>query len=490
MKKYKILLLSFLALTITFSCTDRDDSLNVPDDIKIHSFIWKGLNLYYLWQQDVPDLADNRFANQIDANDFYYSKGTPENLFQNLLNKPVSIFPVPNAVDRFSVLVNDYTILENLFQGVSTSTGVEYGLKFKTGSTTDIFGWVKYIIPNSDASTKNIVRGNIFYAVNGTQLTVDNYRSLLGTQSFTLNMADFNNGSITPNGQTVSLTKTALTENPVLFTQVYNVGVKKVGYLVYNGFTSNFEAQLNNAFTQFKVDGVTHFILDLRYNSGGSIRTATRLGSMITGQFGDQIFSQQQWNPKVQTFFEANNPNSLLEKYTTTIGNGSAISSLNMTKVVILTSDRTASASELVINCLKPYIQVYQIGDVTTGKNVGSITLYDSKNFSATDRNPAHRYAMQPMVLKTANKSGFSNYQGGITPNVLIKENLGNLSQLGNTSEPLLSIALGYIGSSNRIGLQQNFREFKDFTDSKSMKAFGNEMFLENLPIGFQEAIR
>ena len=147
MKKHKIIVLAFIALITIFSCTDRDDSLNVPEDIRIQSFIWRGLNLYYLWQKEVPDLADNRFANQIDANDFYYSNGTPENLFQNLLYKPVSQFPTTNgAVDRFSVLVKDYTVLENLFQGISTSTGVEFGLNRKTDGATDLFGWVKYII--------------------------------------------------------------------------------------------------------------------------------------------------------------------------------------------------------------------------------------------------------------------------------------------------------------------------------------------------------
>ena len=71
----------------------------------------------------------------------------------------------------------------------------------------------------------------------------------------------------------------------------------------------------------------------------------------------------------------------------------------------VLTTKSSASASELLINGLKPYIDVIQIGDVTTGKNVGSVTLYDSPNFGTQNRNPSHRYAMQPIVLKIVDKN-------------------------------------------------------------------------------------
>ena len=74
-----------------------------------------------------------------------------------------------------------------------------------------------------------------------------------------------------------------------------------------------------------------------------------------------------------------------------------------MSKVYFITSQSTASASELLINGLKPYIDVIQIGDVTLGKNVGSITLYDYIDNNSLTKNPNHNYAMQPIVLKIAN---------------------------------------------------------------------------------------
>lgn len=476
--KYNLLILLVLTSILAFSCNNLDDTLDVPSDLKVQNFIWKGLNLYYLWQADVPDLADNRFSNQSQLNDFLRTKASSEIEFQDLLNKPISKFPTSEAIDRFSVLVSDYTYLENLFQGITKNNGVDFSLRYKTGTSGPIFGWVRYIIPNSDASMKDIKRGAIFYAINGTSLTVDNYNSLLSNDTYTLNLADYDSGNITPNGKSVTLTKTELTENPIFKNQIINVGNKKVGYLVYNAFTSNFDNQLNDAFGVLKNAGATHLILDLRYNSGGSVKTATYLASLITGQFTNQVFAKKQWNSKVQSYYEANNSSSLVENFTNRIENGANLNALNLTKVYILTSKSTASASELVINGLKPYIDVVQIGDVTTGKNAASITLYDSPTFGKEGRSTSHKYAMQPLVLKTANKLGFGDYQNGLNPTFLLKEDLGNLSELGNTDEPLLSQALGIIAGGGRMS-SPNFKQFSEFEDSKSMQPFGNDMHLE-----------
>ena len=483
MKKITSCLALFVVgCVLLIGCTDRDDIIDIPDNLKVQNFIWKGLNQYYFWQADVPDLQDNQFPLQSELNAFLLTKGSPENLFQSLLNKPISQFPRVAAIDRYSVLVDDYTVLENLFQGVTTSTGMNFGLKFKTGSTTDLFGWVRYVLPNSSASTQNVNRGMIFSGINGTPLTVSNYVALLGLDSFTINLADFNNGNITPNGNSISLTKAVVNENPVFLTQTFNLGARKVGYLVYNGFTTNYETQLNAAFAQLQAAGVTHLVLDFRYNPGGSVKTAARLASMITGQFAGQIFTSIQWNSKIQTFFQANNPDQLLEKFPTTLGNGAGITSLNLNKLYVITSARTASASELIINGLKPYINIVQIGETTAGKNVGSITLYDSPNFSTTNRNPAHKYAMQPLVIKLANKAGFGDYQDGLAPTNVLSENFANLGQLGNASEPLLAAALSIINNGGRLA-QPRALIFQDFQDSKTIEGrFESEMYLDEMP--------
>jgi hypothetical protein len=115
MKNHRFLLILVLFFGI-FACEDMDDA-RVASDIEVNDFIWKGLNLYYYWQTDSPDLADNRFEFQNEYEAFLrpYS---PEGLFEHLL--------VERTTDRFSVIFSDYTVLENALQGSTKNNGVDY----------------------------------------------------------------------------------------------------------------------------------------------------------------------------------------------------------------------------------------------------------------------------------------------------------------------------------------------------------------------------
>jgi C-terminal processing protease CtpA/Prc len=480
--KFKFIIALILASYTFQSCQDNDD-VAAPTNLEVQNFIWKGLNLYYLWQADVPNLLDTRFKNQAELNSFLSGYPKPEGLFNSLR--------VDKSIDRFSWIVDDYLELEGELQGTTNNNGVEFGLSLAAEGSTDVVGWVQYIIPNSNASTKDIKRGDIFYAVNGTQLTTANYKKLLfsSNNEYTLSMADISNGAIVPNGKTILLTKTKLDENPILVNTVINSGAKKIGYLMYNGFYSNYDTKLNEAFGTLKTQGITDLVLDLRYNGGGSVQTAARLASMITGTFTGQVFAKQQWNAKIESYYAANDPESLKDFFVDKIGT-TAINSVNMTKIYILTSKKgTASASELVINGLKPYINVVQIGDVTVGKNVGSVTLYDSPTFGKEKRNPNHRYAMQPLTLKIVNKVGFGDYQSGLTPTFSKPEMVSNLGVLGDPSEPLLSLAIGKITGTAKIKKNAPEDNFKFFTDSKSANGIQKEMHLEKAPEGLLKAL-
>ncbi len=468
MKRFliKISLALLFTIGIVGCANDYDDN---PRSASVNDFIWKGLNQYYFWLEESPDLVDSRFSSNSEYLNFI-DAFTTEDLFEHLV--------VDRTIDRFSVLFSDYTLLEQALTGNTDSNGLDYELRYVNGSSTELFGWVRYIMPNSDASTKNIQRGDVFYAVNGTSLTVDNYKSLLGQNSYTLNLADLNAGVVTPNGESVALTKTAYSENPVLIRKVFPEGSKNIGYLLYNGFYSSYETELNQAFAYFQSQNVTHLILDLRYNSGGSVNTATRLASMITGQFNGQVFAKQQWNYKIEDYYSSS-PESLLNRFTSSIGNGGAINSLNLDKVYVLTSNRTASASELVINGLEPYIDVIQIGDATVGKNVGSITLYDSPTFQKQNVNPSHKYAMQPIVLKIANANDFSDYVNGLNPDVSQVEDIENLGVLGETSDPLLNTALNYVIINGRFSIQQPRFNYAKLEEKTLHQLLDEEMYIE-----------
>ena len=478
-KTYKFALLIFLSGLLFQSCQDNDDVI-ATTDLDVQDFVWKGMNQYYLWQADVPNLADDRFANQAALDVFLKGYNDPEDLFQALR--------VDKSIDRFSWIVDDYRDLEGALGGITKNNGLDFQLAYKTQGSDDIYGYVRYVLPNSDAATKNVTRGTIFYGINGTQLNVSNYNSLLSNDTYTLNLADIKDGVLTPSGKSITLTKSVVAENPIFIKKVLTVGTHKIGYLMYNGFFNEYDLALNDAFGEFKSAQVTDLVLDLRYNGGGSVLTATRLASMIHGQSTGKIFAKQEWNAKVNDYFRSNNPEQLNNNFTDKIDT-TPINSLNIKKIYILTTGNTASASELVINGLKPYIEVVQIGGTTVGKNVGSITLYDSPTFGKENINPNHRYAMQPLVLRIVNAAGFGDYTSGLLPDIVINETPLNLGVLGDTEEPFLKTAINKItGSTARFSAPSNQKAAIFFKDTKAMNG-QNQMFIEKAPEGLQKAL-
>jgi C-terminal processing protease CtpA/Prc len=470
----------FLCLLSFFlqSCEDEDD-VRTPAQLQVNDFVWKGLNELYLWQGDVANLADDRFSSQEELNSYLEGYSNPEDLFQDLLNKPVSKYP-SNAIDRFSWIVSDYTVLEQELGGITKNNGVDFRLTRVAEGSNDVVGYVRYIIPNSDASSKAIKRGDFFTSVNGTKLTVSNYKSLLvDPDSYTLDFADYNGTAFVLNGKSVALTKTVLEENPILINKVINTGGHKIAYLMYNGFYAEYDSKLNQAFQGFKNEGTTDLVLDLRYNGGGSVRTSTRLASMITGQFEGKIFSKRQYNFKQMAGMTADDLEVLNERFVKDI-DGTPVNSLNLSTVYILTTSSTASASELIINGLKPYINVVQIGETTTGKNVGSVTLYDSPTFTKRNVNPNHKYAMQPLVFKISNASDFGDYTQGLVPTYVQLEYLRSYGVLGDTAEPLLNMAISKITGAAAKKVQNDHGLVLPYiSDSKKINGLRNEMYID-----------
>ncbi|WP_271405121.1 S41 family peptidase [Tenacibaculum soleae] len=446
MKLYKTLLIVFLAFA-TISCSDKE---NIPTDIQVQNFVWKGLNAYYLWQKDVPDLSDRRFNNNQELFGYLDNYNNPENLFYNLLHIPSEYPKDPNRT--YSWIVDDYIALEQSFEGTRQTTGIKLkGADYADGSG-NYYVYVYDVVKNSDAETKGIVRGMLITEVNGTILTRANVNALFSADSFTIQLADYNAGNPVSNGTTITLNSAIITESPIKKTTVIVDGSHTIGYLMYNQFSRDFDGDLNTEFANFKTAGITDLIVDLRYNGGGSVQTAVYLGSMIAGQGNDKLFSKQVWNNKVMA---GRNPNDFINNFTDKIlnkdSNGNTIldeniNNLNLPTVYFIVSENTASASELVINALSPYINVKLVGSQTYGKHVGSITLYDSDNFSRNGPNfkTNHAWAMQPIVLEIQNSNG-ENKPEGFIPEVIMEEDPGNLGVFGDPTEPLLERTIQYI---------------------------------------------
>jgi C-terminal processing protease CtpA/Prc len=437
----------YIALTLligfSYGCFEDNDD-NTRGSTSIKDFVWKAMNSVYLYNANVPDLADDRFITETDYNSFLDGYSSPEDLFEDL------VFDREN-VDRFSIITSNYFELEQSLSGVSKRSGAEFNFYLVPGSTTEVFGIVRLILPNSNASQTSLTRGQVFNKVNGTTMTTSNYRSLFNSDSYTINLANYDDNntndvsddSISDTAEDITLIKSIYTENPVYKTEVFNLNNKKIGYLMYNGFVGEFDSELNNAFGTFKAENIDHLILDLRYNPGGSVRTATALGSMITGGFNNQVFATLKYNEDLQN-------NNYDYVFTDELTNGTSINSLNLDEVYVLTSGASASASEMIINSLKSYITVVHIGSSTVGKSQASQIIYDSSNFGRVNANSTHTYALLPLIAITVNKNNTSVPSSGLVPDIEFKEKAANYGILGDPTEPLLEAALNEIQISGR----------------------------------------
>ncbi|MEP3371134.1 MAG: S41 family peptidase [Maribacter dokdonensis] len=448
MKKIIIVFAAVLAL----SCS-KDDDLSLPNtvdpdgsaNVEVQDFMWKAMNFWYFWQANVDDLADDRFENTEEGRAAYTtfldSEDDPASFFENKLQY---------IEDRFSFFNEDYRELTNSLAGISKSNGLEFGL-VQFQDSDEIFGFVRYIVPNSNATSANIQRGDLFTGVDGQTLTIDNYIGLLfgDNDTYTLNMADFENGNIVPNEEEVTLTKEeGLAENPVFLSKSFTIAGENIGYIMYNQFTNEYDDDLYAAVQDLKSAGITNLVMDLRYNPGGSVNTTRLLASMIYGTNTSDIFLRKRYNDKLQEQFN----DSQLEVYFADKINGETINSLGFNKLYVITSASSASASELLINSLEPYIDVIQIGDVTRGKNEFSTTLVDDRENSylytpsrVNNINPDNQWAIQPLIGRNENADGFYDFTSGLQPDYELKEDYSNLGIIGEENEPLLAKAIEVI---------------------------------------------
>jgi C-terminal processing protease CtpA/Prc len=209
-----------------------------------------------------------------------------------------------------------------------------------------------------------------------------------------------------------------------------------------------YDDEMDAIFSKFKAEGINELVIDLRYNSGGSEASAKNLASLIgTGVDKNKIFLKREYNPQVQEAIlddRSLGEGFLVSNYITKSNNiGNQLAS---GRVYILTSSRTASASELIINALKPYMDVFLIGDKTYGKNVGSISLFEEED-------PKNRWGIQPIVVKVFNSLDQSDYDTGFKPNIIHKDNSLFLFPLGDPREALLGQAISQIsGIAARVG--------------------------------------
>jgi carboxyl-terminal processing protease len=456
MKKFNLFLLTIagIGFMILTSCKKEATNNTIKAADEINTFIWKSMRSYYLWVDNVSNLTNSNYTynsstkiNSDSLNAFLNKYSDHDKLFDALLYQP-------GTVDKWSVLISDYVALEKELSGTYKTMGYDFMLmRFGTGD--NVLGYVRYVIKGSPADLAGVKRGYIFTQVNDQQLTTTNYSDLLlNSESYKLSFVNIVNNNLSLNGITATMSAIELTEDPIFMDSVYTVNNQKIGYLVYNSFIPEYDSELNDVFLKFKNEGVSKLILDLRYNGGGSVQSAIYLSSMIYGTYTDKIFLKTSYNSLLQSYLTQNyGAGYFNESFSSNIVNSdyseTPINTLNLSDVYIITTDNTASASEIVINGLKPYINVTTVGTNTYGKYVASMILNDYTDSQGTI-NPNHTYALMPIILKISNSEGVSDFVNGFTPQVVLDEDITNMSVLGDLNEPLLNETISLIESGSK----------------------------------------
>ena len=428
----------------------------------INSWISENMEFWYFWNNELPVSPDRN--------------ADPETYFKSLLHKE----------DRFSWIQTNYRELLNSLQGISREAGYEYVLYREKEGSTHVILQILYIKPGSPAETAGLKRGDVVSHISGQQLTIENYRNLLSAtgEAHTLNYKPLIPGEEKfGEAKEVSLQPVQYSENPNYLHTVIETGGKKIGYFVYNFFAAGTDAdpgkydkETDAIFAEFKSSGITDLVIDLRFNSGGSEGSARNLASLIgRGIDRNKIFARRQYNPNVEeAILDDKNlgKDYLVTRFAEEAYNiGSLLSS---GRVYILTSSRTASASELVINALKPFMDVFLIGSTTYGKNVGSISLFEEDD-------PRNVWGIQPIVVKVYNSLDQSEYGGGFVPDLVHEDNSLWLRPLGDPAEALLSQAIGQITGTSSLSRQDRGRRVP-VGHSLDLKRRSFELVMDGIP--------
>lgn len=249
----------------------------------------------------------------------------------------------------------------------------------------------------------------------------------------------------------VTLTSANLAPLAVNRTRVIPTASGAVGYILINTFnTFASEREIAEAITAMSNAGVSDLVLDLRYNGGGLLAVASQLSYMVAGSSptAGRVFERLQFNAAAgntnPVTGEANDP---IPFYNTGLGfslaNGTALDALNLSRVFVLTTGSTCSASESVVNGLRGIdVEVILIGATTCGKPYG---------FYPTDNCGETYFTIQ---FRGVNNKGFGDYADGFTPSnssatfavktpgCAVADDYSR--ELGDESEAMLAAALEY----------------------------------------------
>lgn len=460
MKTKNIIYIALLTVTVflSFSSCGEDRSKEYAQQTNLDRWIDSTMREKYYWYEDMPAAKGLNYFTD------------PETFFTSLLSSEDG-----KSGNHYSTIENISETKTRSIYNTKYSYGFDYRLFSLNESTSTYIAQLLYVAPDSPASEAGLNRGDWIVTMNGDSITETNYSILYGGGAMEIHLAKYRNGSLNLAGSAQLGAARTIEDDPLLYHNIFSWAGKNVGYLVYNHFSSgpdNSDNTYNNELLglskEFKSAGVNEFILDLRYNNGGLLSCARLLSTILAPATAlNQTFCYLEYNKKQSPQVES----SILDASLISSG-----ANLNLQTVYVLVSGTTASASELVINALKPYMNIVIIGTQTEGKNVGSITY----------TNKTYMWAIHPIVCKLYNASNESDYVNGFTPDYTAEESAENLDYFlpfGDSNELLLSTALSIIDDSYAAGTKTKAStirtlKLKEIANSLDRKA-GNGVIID-----------
>jgi C-terminal processing protease CtpA/Prc len=401
----------------------------------IEKDIWieEVMKSHYLWYDQMPTVTESAyFAEPAD-----------------FLKKLVYSKALDGKGDSFSYIEDDAdasgtTATRSIFLDRTSTYGFDFELlSDPLGTSTYTLARVLFVLPGSPAAQAGLQRGDWLMKVNGVQISTSNYGYLQTGDGVSLTrVTPQDNAEGTTEWTTLdTLTLSAaraIEVNPFYKDSVYTVSGQRIAYLMYDSFTTGptdeatddtYNQQMLSLFAKFKQQRPDAFVLDLRYNPGGYLSCARLLAALLAPSSAlGQTFCTLEYNDITEP-----------QRSDLTFPTEAASANLNLQKVYILTSKYTASASEAVINCLRPYMgadNVITIGETTYGKPVAMQSF----------RNDGFTFTFWPVTSYVLNADGEADYAKGIAPTYAFNERSKlTLYPIGDTQEMLLSNAISLI---------------------------------------------
>lgn len=430
----RILYSLFALIILSLSSCGEDRTGEFYALIEDRMWIEEVMQKNYLWSEHIP---------VVESEDDYFTQ--PTTFFKNMLYKEA----LDGKGDSYSYMEeissSEDTETRALYMDRTSTYGMEFELmKDPLKGTNHTLARILYVLPGSPAEAAGIKRGDWLTTIGREYITSDNQKNLIlgGEQTFARDKIIMNaEGKYEWQAiDTVTVRPSIPMEiSPFLLDSIYHVQGKRIAYLVYNEFSTGpqneasetiYNQQMEQIFQKFKSQSPDAFILDLRYNPGGYLSCAQVLGSLLVpsehlGKDFIKLVFNEQTEPQTVNY-------SFIPSY--------ASANLNLNKLYVLTSRFTASASEAVINGLKPYIgeeNILIIGEQTEGKNV-AMRAFEDERFP---------FILWPVTAYVYNAEDKGDYTSGFKPHYeLVERNI--LSQwypLGHVEEYLLKNTLSLI---------------------------------------------